>query len=187
MDEPIRLLACGFDVSQAVREIDAHPEVWNRHRVRTSMYGSPHNAIDDIWVRYNAWDNFTGDMAAFNGPHESVWYPVIDILPGVKALVDQVKNHVKAQTLGGVLITRIPPGGGVAKHIDQGWHAQHYDKYAVQLKGNKQQAFCFDEARLSALPGDLYTFDNSRTHWVTNDSEEDRMTLIICLRGTRHD
>jgi quercetin dioxygenase-like cupin family protein len=103
-------------------------------------------------------------------------------IPAVWSLARKVKRHVGAKTLGGVLVTKIPPGGRVEPHVDGGWHASHYDKYAVQLKGNAQQAFCFEDSELRPEPGDLYTFDNSKLHWVTNDSDSERMTLIICLR-----
>jgi len=182
MTSPIRLVASGYDVSQAVREIESQPEVWNTHKLRTERYGTPHAAVSDIWVRYNDWANFDGDAEAFNAPHESVWYPVTDKIPAVRALVEQVFSDMGGETLGGVLITKIPPGGQVAPHIDGGWHAGHYQKFAVQLRGNDRQAFCFEDARLSAQPGDLYTFDNSQLHWVVNESDEDRITLIICLR-----
>jgi quercetin dioxygenase-like cupin family protein len=87
--------------------------------------------------------------------------------------------------LGGVLITHIPPGEGVAPHIDTGWHAEYYyDKYAVQLQGNKDQGFCFEGLTISAEPGQVYWFNNQKKHWVYNDSNEDRMTMIICVRPT---
>lgn len=71
----------------------------------------------------------------------------------------------------------------MSPHRDDGWHAQHfYEKYAVQLKGNQQQGFHFEGHTVRAEPGEVYYFDNSKTHWVTNESNEDRMTLIICVR-----
>lgn len=96
-----------------------------------------------------------------------------------------VLSYVQGERLGGVLITRIPPGCMVRPHIDTGWHATYYDKYAIQLRGNGKQAFHFNDTSLSAMPGDLYTFDNSKLHWVTNESDEERMTLIICIRGSK--
>lgn len=178
----IRLLPGQFDVAPLVAQIQRHPEVWNTHRARTEQYGTPHNGVSDIWVRYNAWENYTGDWPAFHGPHESVWYPVCQVLTEVKPLVKAVALSQRARRIGGVLITRIPPGGQVAPHVDGGWHAGYYNKFAVQLQGTKDQAFCFHDSQLSAEPGQLYTFDNSQEHWVTNDSDEDRCTLIICLR-----
>jgi uncharacterized cupin superfamily protein len=179
---PIRHIESGLPVSALVEQLDRHPEAWNTHRMRTEAYGTPHNGIDDIWVRYNAWENFHGDPQAFNAEHVSSWYPVIADIPAAWSLARRVMRRVGGKKLGGVLITRIPPGGEVKPHIDHGWHAGHYEKFAVQVKGNKDQAFCFDDAELRPEPGDLYTFDNSFRHWVKNDSDSERITLIICIR-----
>lgn len=178
----IRLLASGLHVDGLVKQLDAHPEAWNTHTQRTAAYATPHKQVDDIWVRYNDWANFDGDRVAFNDEHTSVWYPVVGKIPDAWSLARRVMRLVNGRRLGGVLITRIPPGGEVKPHIDTGWHAGYYEKFAVQIKGNKEQAFCFEDGELRPEPGDLYTFDNSRTHWVRNDSDHERITLIICIR-----
>lgn len=177
----ILALPLHFDVSQAVAQLDAHPELWDQHRDRLDRYGSPHTGVSDIWVRFNDWKYHDQGVAFFQGPHESVWYDCIVHLPAIWSLVRRVKRFMGASQLGGVLITRIPPGGEVKPHIDTGWHANHYRKVAVQLKGNAQQAFCFEGCELRPEAGDAYEFDNGVLHWVTNDSQEERITLICCL------
>lgn len=182
---PIQHLASGFNVAPLIRQLDAHPELWNEHTLRTDRYQTPHSDVSDIWVRFNAWENFDGDPAKFTmEPHASAWYPCIAKIPAAWSLVRKVMRHVGAKQVGGVLITRIPPKGEVKPHIDSGWHATHYEKFAVQIKGNVDQGFYFDNGALHPLPGDLYTFDNSFCHWVKNDSDQERITLIICLRRT---
>jgi hypothetical protein len=176
---PIRVIG-RLDVSAAVKQLDANPQVWNRHSLRREAY--VHRQVDDIWVRYNAWANFTGDAAAFNGPHESVWYPVVTEVPALWSLARQAKRIAGATELGGVLVTRIPPGGRVEPHIDRGWHAETYRKIGVQISGHEQQAFCFDDAELRPLTGDVYEFRNDITHWVVNDSPVPRITLIVCCK-----
>lgn len=179
----IQALPYRYDVAQAVRQIDAQPDVWNRHRDRLDRYGSPHSDVSDIWVRFNAIENMEADpVAFFQAEHVSTWYPVVRQIPAVWALVRKLYRHVGGKRLGGVLITRIPAGGEVKPHVDTGWHAGYYDKFAIQLKGTAEQAFCFEDSRLSALPGETYTFDNSRLHWVLNPSEQERMTLIACIK-----
>lgn len=112
-----------------------------------------------------------------------MWYPVADDVPELRGIVDSVLSHLGPVELGGVLITRIPPGEGVAPHIDTGWHAEYYyDKYGVQLLGNSEQGFCFNGHCVSAESGEVYWFNNQEKHWVYNDSNEDRMTMIICVR-----
>jgi hypothetical protein len=180
---PITDLMHRFDVREAVAQLDAHPELWNQHTLRTERYDTPHSGVSDIWLRFNDWSHYAGDVHAFTMlPHESVWYPAATQLPALRQLALDVFRFVVGESLGGVLITKIPPGGEVAPHVDSGWHATHYEKFAVQLKGNREQAFHFDDAELRPLPGDLYTFDNARRHWVTNGSDEDRITLIVCVR-----
>jgi hypothetical protein len=178
----IRHLESGFDVSGLQASLAENPELWDAHKMRTDAYHSPHNSVSDIWVRYNAWDNFTGDIPAFNAEHVSEWYPCITKIPEVWSLSRKVFHRVGGKELGGVLITRIPPHGEVKPHIDHGWHADYYEKFAIQVKSNKEQAFCFEDNKLHPLPGDLYTFDNSKLHWVTNPTDEERITLIICIK-----
>lgn len=178
----IVLLPGQFTVADAVSQLQAQP-VWDLHTSRTQRYGTPHAAVSDVWVRFNDPAKMhTDPVAFFQGEHESVWYPCASLLPAVVALIGQVFRAVGGKRLGGVLVTRIPPGGRVEPHIDTGWHAGYYEKFAVQLQGNERQSFCFEDSALSATPGQLYTFDNSKLHWVVNDSAHDRMTLIICIR-----
>lgn len=181
--EFIRYMASELPVAGLLAELEASPWVWDEHTSRTAPTCSPHHGLSDIWVRYNDWANFTGDNAAFNEEHDAVWLPPSHVLPSAKRLAKLVMSYVGGDRLGMVLITRIPPRGRVLPHVDAGWHAKYYDKYAVQLKGNAHQTFNFDGESVASEPGDLYTFDNSHLHWVNNDSDEERITCIICIRG----
>lgn len=185
--EPIRLLRKGVPVKPLVDQITNQPELWNANVFRTlgnvgEGYGNPHKAVQDIIVRFNDWKNWKGDRMKFNERHESVWWAAYSKLPAVKPLVLDLVRLFEAEAIGMVLITRIPPGGGVKRHVDGGWHAQHYLKFALQLKSAPGQKFCYDEIELETEPGDLYAFDNSKPHWVTNPTDQDRWTLIMCLR-----
>lgn len=133
-------------------------------------------------MRFCAWDE-EKTLGQFNRPHKSVWYPIAYEIPDLMRIVLDVVSMAPPCTLGGVLITKIPPGCEVKPHADGGWHAEHYCmKHAVQLAGNKGQSFQFEDASLSPESGEVFEFDNSRVHWVTNDSQEDRITMIICMR-----
>lgn len=170
-------------VGGLVAELSAHSELWNEFDLRTNHPQSPHRELSDIFVRYNARENFTGDRQAFNEPHDAVWWPSLDQLPSARDIVFALMHHVEGERLGMVLITKIPAHSRCHPHVDTGWHARHYDKYAVQLASAPDQAFVVDGVALSAEPGECYWFDNSRPHWVVNDSDEDRMTMIVCIRN----
>ncbi len=173
---PIKLLWQGVDVQPMRAALAEHPDLWDRNPQRTAPKDSAHHGLSDIWARF-------ADPATMreDGSHDSVWYPAADVLP-VRELVFPLMSAVRGERLGGVLITRIPPGAMCRPHADEGWHARQYGKFAVQIEAAPQQAFCFEDAALVTKPGDVFWFDNSRTHWVTNDSQVDRVTLIACIR-----
>jgi len=172
----ISLLPFSIDVTGIRQALKANPQLWDQITLRTKEQDSPHHGLSDIWVRYS-------DPAAplTNGEHASVWYPCADVLP-VRPIVQEVLARVEGKRLGGVLITRIPAGRECRPHIDYGWHAGYYEKFAVQVESAPGQAFQFDGESLETKPGDVFWFDNSFTHWVTNPTPHERITLIACIR-----
>jgi Aspartyl/Asparaginyl beta-hydroxylase len=178
----LRMTDLTFNVEPLHAQLRRNPQIWNQIPYRTQFAWSPHREVDDIWVRYNALENFTGDGPAFNSEHRSVWYPVISQIPEAKLLALELFSLVAGERLGGVLITRVPAGKQVYPHTDPGWHARYYEKFIIQVTGNDRQRFCFKDEELVAQPGQCYWFDNQFEHWVVNDSDEDRISLIVCLR-----
>lgn len=178
--EHIRLLDRGWPVKTIQDALQAHPELWDQHTERTAPEDSPHHGLSDIWFRFAQPGTQQPD-----GSHESVWYPSIDLVPDIRFLVRMLMNNTQGERLGGVLMTRIKPGQVCRPHTDPGWHARYYDKYAVQIEAAPGQAFHFEDGHLVTQPGDVFWFDNAHTHWVTNDSDRERITLIVCIRTER--
>lgn len=176
---PIKLLWRGLNVQPMRLALDKNPELWDQRTERTASEDSPHHGLSDIWVRF-------ADPATMqpDGSHDSVWYAPADVLP-VRDIVFPLMAAVRGERLGGVLITRIRPGQTCKPHTDPGWHARYYDKYAVQIAAAPGQAFHFESKKLVTVPGDIFWFDNSHTHWVTNESETDRITMIVCIKTER--
>lgn len=170
----IQKIGEGLNVAPLLWALQQNEQLWNQHVSRTADEASPHHEVDDIWVRYAV-------DAKEHGPHESVWYPSAEVLP-VRQLIYPLMQYVRGERLGGVLITRIKAGRQCKPHHDEGWHAKYYDKFAIQVQSAPGQFFCFEGEKLEPMPGDVYRFDNSHTHWVTNDTPHDRITLIVCIR-----
>lgn len=173
----IRKLSEGLNVQPLLWALQSHPELWDQNTARTESEESPHHGLSDIWVRY-AKDHTEA------GPHESVWYPCADLLP-VRDIVYPLMNFVRGDRLGGVLITKIPADRECKPHRDPGWHARYYEKFAVQIQSAPGQQFCFEGESLETKPGDVFWFDNSQTHWVTNPTPYDRITMIVCIKADR--
>ena len=182
-------LVFGLTVAPLLAAIQAQPELFNQHAQRTSAADSPHRGVSDIWVRYNDPAKFGPH---FNDEHDAVWYPAWYALPELKPLVFGLMEYVQGTRLGGILITKLPPGGVVKTHVDSGWHAGYYEKFTIALQNRPGAVFRFPDADLLASSGDCYWFDNSVPHGVMNHSDQDRLALIVCIKtdlfqGMRHD
>lgn len=174
----IKLLAEGLDVQPMLSALAAHPELWDQFTARTEHPSSPHYGLSDIWARFAA-PGVDGSK-----PHDATWYPCADLMP-IREMVYPLMSMVNGDRLGGVLITKIPAGKQCKPHRDPGWHARYYKKFAVQLAADPAQEFCFEGESLVTKPGDLFTFDNAFTHWVTNPTPHDRITAIVCIQTDR--
>lgn len=170
----IRKVREGMNVAPLWWALAEHPELWNQTDDRTTPPTSPHFGLSDVYIRYGA-----NPLDREN--HESIWYPAAAVLP-VRDLIYELMFNVKAERLGGVLITKIPAGMQCKPHKDGGWHAGYYEKFGIQIASAPGQAFCFEGESLETKPGDVFWFDNSHTHWVTNDTPHDRITLIVTLK-----
>lgn len=173
-----------LDVEQLKKELLANLNEFDRYDYRRTFPNSPHAQMNDIWVRYNDIRPFEekGSLTGFEAEHDSIWYPVLDKIPSIKKVVFDLMRIVDGERLGGVLITKLPPGGHISRHTDAGWHAQYYDKFFVPIQIKKGVIFGFDDGDIHAKEGDAWWFDNSNPHWVTNNSDIDRIGMIVCIR-----
>jgi Aspartyl/Asparaginyl beta-hydroxylase len=180
------MMSQGADVGPLQMAIHRQPWLWNQHRMRKDTDGSPHLPMDDIWLRYNDWKNWTGDHEAFTKrEHESVWYPAYYALPQVKPMIFGLMAAVDGERLGGALITRVPAGREIAPHKDGGWHVDYYEKFYVQIANPQGCIFECEGEQFEPRQGDVYWFDNRKLHSIKNDGSVDRMTLIVCIKCDR--
>lgn len=120
----------------------------------------------------------------FREPHFAEFYPAWHALPSLQPIVFDLMAKVQAVYLGGILITRISPGGKILPHDDIGsWHAEYHDcKVYVPLQANAQCVnHCLDESVVMQA-GQAWIFNNLLTHSVDNDGETNRITAIVCMR-----
>lgn len=181
MSEYFARIAGGLNVLPLQLALLRQPELFGEHDQRGYPEDSPHRAMSDIWVRYAPLEK-----AAEPGPHDSVWYPAFYALPQVRDLVFSVMRLVDGERLGGVLITKLPAGGQIAPHVDKGWHADYYDKFYVPILNAPGAVFGFPDGVISPSLGDVYWFRNNIPHWVKNESEIERIAMIVCIRTHKY-
>ena len=159
-------------------------DLWDKYPQRREPQGSPHSEMVDIWARFKDPREHieSGDWSGFTGEHESVW---LEDIKEVKSISGDLMSFLDGEALGGVLITKLPPGGKINPHIDSGWHAEYYDKYFISIKNQSGAKFCFEGGEIEPKEGDVYAFRNDKMHWVENNSKENRIAMIICIKQNK--
>lgn len=176
---PFKKLGVKFNVSGLADKLD-NSGLFGKYPFR-GMPGSVHEEMTDIWVRYKDPVEHieSGDFSGMADPHDSVW---LEDFPEIKKIAYSLMEFLEGSALGGVLVTKLPAGGVIHPHTDDGWHASYYDKYYMPIKNHKGALFSFDCGSIEPENGDVWAFRNDVTHWVTNNSKEDRIAMIICIR-----
>lgn len=167
-------------------QLALHPELWNQHPARTGHPESPHREAPDIWVRHRQLGRQPADLTQ---PHIPIWYPAIERLSAIRPICRALMYQLDATMLGGILITRIPPGKRVYPHHDRGrWHAEYFNaKVYVVLQSNdlcenRAWSNSGDAEAVRMETGEAWLFNNQVMHEVVNDGDTDRISLIVCLR-----
>ena len=178
-----------IDVTDLNKQLAASPHLWGEYGWRKTDPSKVHSEMTDIWVRYNDIGKYAKFDRSFNDEHVPVWYPAWDELPALKPIIlgpNGLMGREEGEMLGGVLITRIPAGGRIAPHEDKGWHVGYYDKFYISLQSAPGAVFYCGEEAINPKTGDCWRFDNRREHWVVNDSDQARVTLIVCIRTEKY-
>ena len=170
-----------------VDEFMACYDDFDQYPYRRMVPGSPHVDMTDIWMRYNDVAPYIekGTFEGFGDEHDSIWYPIADKLPSAKAMAFALMAAVDGERLGGILVTKLPPGGKILRHTDSGWHASYYDKFYVPITAPSESYMGFNDGGIFSQLGQAWWFDNSNEHWVENPSQEDRISMIVCIRTER--
>jgi hypothetical protein len=176
-----RLIHQGLDVAPILAELGA--VTWGEHAERKERDGTAHGEMTDLWLRYFPRKTLR-ETADFNLPGQCVFYPVWDRLPSIHRVVWGLMASQRSVELGGILATRLPPGGRILRHSDAGaWHAERYNcKCYVVLEANARCVVECDGDEQVFRPGEIFEFDNLRQHSMENGGTDMRTTLIVCLR-----
>lgn len=172
-----------LNASAALREVKANHHLFGEFNARKES-GPVHAEMNDIWLRYGDINKAIkdNDYSTIADEHDSMW---LKDLPECKKLCFKVMSLVDGERLGGVLITSLPAGGKIQPHRDSGWHAEYYDKYYIPLQNSSGAIFGFDCGIIEPDYGDVWAFDNSYNHWVQNNSNQERIAMIICIKQTK--
>lgn len=188
MMKNFQLIAKGIDTLPLLQALQLRPDLWNKHKWRTTYEGTPHSEVSDIWIRYSD-DKATEDLkdiSKVQADSGAVWYPAWKDLPQLRPLVFGLMQRVSAYELGRVLITKLPPGGKIIPHTDNvGNYTDTFDgaRYHIALQGFPGSMYRVGDETIEMLSGEVWWFNHLVEHEVHNDSPDDRIHLLIDTRN----
>lgn len=190
MSEYFNKIACGLNVMPLQIALRRQPALFGQYNQRCTG-DSPHRDTKDIWVRYNDIEDKLDGVdqinaeSDFNKEHRPVWWKSYYQLPQVRPIVFDVMSLVEGEELGTVILIKIPSGKQIFPHTDTGWSAGYYEKYFIPIQNYQGATFNFPDGQIVPSIGDVYWFDNSIVHNVTNNSLEDMILLIVTIRSDK--
>ncbi len=158
--------------------VHQNPDLWTKNTIRQDFPESPHVDTESIILRFQDMkEDFDPDDVQCNNT------PEYSKLPEARELVMGLMARVKGEQLGRVLITRLPHGGVIKPHEDQGASATFYQRYHIVLQAHMGNMFTCEDETVQMQTGEVWWFANEKTHSVRNDSGNDRVHLIVDIRS----
>lgn len=184
-------ISSGVDITPILNALMRQPQLWNQETLRTTHPMTPHTQVDDILLRFNdlkiykaaieAGQNVSEYAGSIIDEQESICQPGWYALPQTHDFIFNLMHYLRAIRLGRVLITRLAPGKRIEPHVDSGEHAAYYDRFHLILQNNPGSIFRCGDEQVQMHPGEVWWFQNSIEHEVINNSNADRLTMIVDL------
>lgn len=165
-----------IDTDAMLKDLEAHPELWNQHRYRTS--NDVHKQADDILLRCNDPDG-TADWM------ENVNYPALFLLPACAYAMYTLAYMLRTDRIGRVIITRLAANGEIKSHTDNRiipGFCDYYNRYHIALNDAPACVFYCGDEFYTPKKGQIFQFNNALEHSVINAGESDRLTMIVDLK-----
>lgn len=178
----------GVPVDALMHAVMRRQDLFNQNTFRTTFPNTPHVDVDDIWIRFSDPEKCSTTTKVI-GDDKPIWYPALEALPEVKPLIRGLMHQVGAYELGRVLISRVKPGGQILAHRDnEGEYVLTPDiaRYHVVLKGLPGSLYhCGEDGERETVcmqTGEVWWFNAHKLHSIQNNSEDDRVHLLVDVR-----
>ena len=171
-------VASSVNVIPLLQQIYNNDHLWKKDQIRQEYADSPHKDVQDILIRFSdTSDKQVGDCLLCE------WTEASFLLPEARIISLAIMSMMRAEILGRVMITRLPPGKKILPHSDiRGEYAQFYTRYHVPLMSDPGVQFSCGGETINMLPGTVWWFNGHLEHAVINNSASDRLNLIVDCR-----
>jgi quercetin dioxygenase-like cupin family protein len=167
-----------FDVTAVKVEVFNNYDLFFLETYRQDHPTSSHKDTASIFLRMCTKESIDD---IFNSI-QAVTCPQMDDFPKVQKIVTDTVAAVAGVELGRVMLVTLKPGGVITAHSDEGRYPEYYNRYHVPILSDNCK-FTIDGNDLYMREGGLYLIDNQLEHSVENLSNQERIHLIMDIKG----
>lgn len=169
-------IAQGVDVAPLLDALAAKPELWDEITIRQHYPGSAHHDTNAIFLR----GPYSFTAIEYMWKADAYDYPMMDALsPVIGDVLRPIIKNLGVTELGYVLIVRLKAGGEIDEHVDQGYYAEHYERFHLVLTSEPGNEFTVADETVHMAPGEVWWFNHRRSHRVVNGSAYERIHVIF--------
>lgn len=184
-------LATGLHVLPLLLAIRRRPELWKEDSYLRHYPQGPFGEVETIMLRFPKQVTldteeqlalYKQNMLPGFDQHESIDYPPYAVLPEARPLVAGLFAMVQGERLGRVMINKIAPGGRIFPHADTPEHTAYYSRFHLVLQSAPGVRFKAGDEEVYMGTGEFWWFDNKQVHEVINNSDVDRIHVVMDAR-----
>lgn len=169
-------------------EVAMMKAAWGRSPRVTYDELSPHREVEDIILRGpdpNATDNPEGrSLYEMWQEIECVNWPIARFFPYCMQISEILQTACVLHgcippRVGRVILTKLPPGGRIYEHADEGPVPAFYRRFHACLQGGSGNIFSCADQVVSMKENEIWEVDVRERHAVLNKERDDRVHLIV--------
>jgi hypothetical protein len=96
-----------------------------------------------------------------------------------KEIKDHLENLIPGGKVGRTLYVNLPAKKRIPKHRDNGYYLTNVHRIHLPIITNNNVRFLLGDNSINMKAGTFYEIDNAGFHAVNNDSDQDRIHLIM--------
>lgn len=183
-------MASGIDTVPLMNAILRRPALWKEDTYLRDYPQGPFKDVESIMLRFpvkgvKETEQEVRDHLLTNDQHESIDYPAMALLPMARPMIFGLMRTVEGERLGRVMINKVKPGGVIYPHADTPSHVAYYSRYHVVLHSRPGVIFRCGSEKAYWETGSAFWFENSLEHEVINNSDDDRIHMIVDIKVQR--
>jgi hypothetical protein len=179
-----RRLEAGIDVAPLLRELSDHPEVWTLDTRRQGSIDVQRETESAAICRHAEQLTFLEERQRSAVRYVGRPTRTARLLPKTLEFVQHLARQLHGIP-GRAVVVRLKPRGRVYEHIDGGIYYELRHRYHLVLRSVAGSRLRSGNEEVRMQEGELWWFENRQPHAAANDSDEDRIHLIVDILSLR--